>query len=383
VSNIAIEPQPIPPVDLTSERAELGEEFFEVAREVLGSNGYVLGPHVTKFEEDFAAYQHAKYGIGVGSGTDALVLALKAFGVGPGDGVVTSPFTFFASAGTIAWVGGTPQLCDVEEDTGLLDLEQAKAAITPSTKCLLPVHIYGQLADVRGFRALADEHGIPLLEDAAQAHGAERDGLRAGEVGDAAAFSFYPTKNLGAAGEGGAILCNSEELRAQLLRLRDHGSSAKYVHTEIGTNSRLQALQGAILNLKLPRLDGCNARRRATAAAYDAAFAKCDAVTPLAVRPNSSHAYHQYVVRVQGDVSRDRVLEGLHKSKISAALHYPRPVHAQAAADAWGYKLGDFPVAEKLCDEVLCLPVHPFLKQEQVERVIAEVIRLAEGPREV
>ncbi|MCL4139481.1 UNVERIFIED_CONTAM: hypothetical protein GTU68_050636, partial [Idotea baltica] len=297
--------------------------------------------------------------------------------------VLTSPFTFFASAGTIAWVGATPQLCDVEPDTGLMDLDKARAAMTSDTKCLLPVHIYGQLVDVRGFRALADEHNIPLLEDAAQAHGAERDGLRAGELGDAAAFSFYPTKNLGAAGEGGGILCNSDDLNARLLRLRDHGSSAKYVHTEIGTNSRLQALQGALLSLKLTKLDEWNARRRKTAATYDAAFAKSDAVTPLAVRPNSAHAYHQYVVRIHGDVSRDQVLEGLHKAKISAALHYPRPVHAQEAAAAWGYKQGDFPVAEKLCDEVLCLPVHPFLSEDQVQRVIQELLRHAEGPREL
>ncbi len=383
MSPTAIDPQPVPPVDLTAERAELGEAFFEISREVLGSNGYVLGPHVTKFEEDFAAYQRAKHGVGVGSGTDALILALKAFDIGPGDKVLTSPFTFFASAGTIAWVGATPQLCDVEADTGLMDLRKARAAMTPETKCLLPVHIYGQLADVRGFRALADEHGIPLLEDAAQAHGAERDGLRAGELGDAAAFSFYPTKNLGAAGEGGAILCNSDDLNGRLLRLRDHGSSAKYVHTEVGTNSRLQSLQGALLSLKLKKLDEWNGRRRATAAKYDAAFAACDAVTPLAVRPNSTHAYHQYVIRIHGDVSRDLVLEGLHKAKISAALHYPRPVHVQEAAATWGYKLGDFPVAEQLCDEVLCLPVHPFLCEEQIQRVIQEVIQQAQGPREV
>lgn len=379
----AIEHQPIPPVDLTAERAELGDGLFEAVRGVLESNAYVLGPHVTKFETDFARYQKARHCVGVGSGTDALILALKALHVSAGDSVLTSPFTFFASAGTIAWIGAKPQLCDVEADTGLLDLEQAKAAVGPSTRCILPVHLYGQLVDMRGFRALADLHGIPLLEDAAQAHGAARDGVRAGELGDASGFSFYPTKNLGAAGEGGAILCNSDEIKSALLRLRDHGSSEKYKHAEIGTNSRLQAIQGAVLNLKLPRLEGWNERRRATATKYSEGFAASDAVTPFALRPDSKHSFHQYAVRIHGDVPRDEVLAGLQARKIFAAVHYPAPVHVQEAARDWGYREGQFPAAEKLSREVLCLPVHPFLSQEQVERVIASVLELAGGPPEV
>jgi len=372
-------PTPIPPVDLVAERAEVGPALAQAVQRVLESGAYVLGPEVTKFESHFASYQRAKFGVGVASGTDALILALKGLGVEAGDGVVTSPFTFFASAGAVAWIGAKPQLADVDASTGLLDLEATAAAIDGTTRCLLPVHLYGQLVDMRGFRALADENKLTILEDAAQAHGAERDGLRAGELGDATAFSFYPTKNLGAAGEGGAILTNSEETRAKLLRLRDHGSSAKYVHTEIGTNSRLQALQAAVLNTKLPHLDGWNDRRRATAASYDAAFAGSDSVVPLITAPNSRPVYHQYAVRVVGEGLRERMLAGLAERKIAAALHYPSPVHFQEAAARWGYAPGAFPAAEALAREVLCLPVHPFLSPADVERVAQSVLELAAG----
>lgn len=370
---------PVPPVDLTAERAELGGALLEAIQRVLESNAYVLGPEVQRFEEEFATYQRARHAVGVASGTDALVVGLKALGLQPGQGVLTSPFTFFASAGAVAWSGARPQLCDVELDTGLLDLERAREAVDEHTRFLLPVHLYGQLVDVRGFRALADERDLVLFEDAAQAHGAERDGVRAGELGNAAAFSFYPTKNLGAAGEGGAVLCNDECILGALHRLRDHGSTAKYVHDEIGTNTRLQAMQAAVLSLKLPHLDGWNERRRRTAAAYDAAFAASDAVTPLVVRPGSTHVYHQYAVRVHGDVSRDKVLEGLHAQRIFAAVHYPRPVHIQKAAADWGYREGQFPAAEQLAREVLCLPVHPFLSEGDVERVCSTVRALAEA----
>lgn len=371
------EPRPIPPLDLAAERAALGPALPEAVQRVLESGTYVLGPEVERFEKDFASYQRAAHGVGLASGTDALILGLKALGVGPGDGVVTSPFTFFASAGSIAWIGARPQLADVELETALLDPEAARAACTQETRCLLPVHLYGQLADLRAFRALADENDLTLLEDAAQAHGAERDGLRAGEIGDAACFSFYPTKNLGAAGEGGGVVTRSDEVNAALRRLRDHGSAAKYVHAEIGTNSRLQAMQAAVLNVKLPHLDTWNDRRRATAARYDAAFAKSDALRPLAVAPGSTPVYHQYTLRVLEEGRRDSLQRELAERKIAAALHYPSPVHLQEAASDWGYAPGDFPNAERLAREVLCLPVHPFLTDEEVERVAATVLELA------
>jgi len=368
---------PIPPVDLVAERAQLGSALDEAVLETLHSGTYVLGPEVEAFERDFAQLQHAKHSLGVGSGTDALILALKALGVQAGDHVVTSPFTFFASAGSIAWIGAKPVLADIDPETGLMDVEAARAACDAQTTCVLPVHIYGQLVDLNAYRKLADEKGITLLEDAAQAHAAERDGLRAGEIGDAAAFSFYPTKNLGTAGEGGAILCKDHAILTTLQRLRDHGSSAKYQHAMIGTNSRLHAMHAAILNVKLPHLEGWNTKRREHAARYHELFAGSDVVKPLAIAPGSTHAFHQFGVRVSGDGARDRVLKGLHERKIFAAIHYPRPVHLQEAAADWGYGPGDFPHAEKLSAEILCLPIHPFLTPEQVERVASSVLELA------
>jgi dTDP-4-amino-4,6-dideoxygalactose transaminase len=367
---------PIAPVDLAAERAELGPALEEALVRTLRSGQYVLGPEVEALERDFANLHGARHGVGVGSGTDALIVGLKALGVQPGDGVVTSPFTFFASAGAIAWIGARPVLADVEAETALLDPARAAEAIDESTRCILPVHLYGQLADMRALRALADESDLTLLEDAAQAHGARRDGIAPAQLGDAAAFSFYPTKNLGAAGEGGMVLTNSEETDCRLRRLRDHGSGAKYVHEGIGTNTRLQAMQAAALNVKLPHLGAWNDRRRAVAARYDAGFEGSAAVRPLARACEQGHVFHQYTVRVD---ERDRAVESLRAAGIFSGVHYPLPVHLQEAARTWGYGPGDFPVAEALAREVLCLPIHPFLHPDQVERVIETLLGILEG----
>lgn len=364
-------PRPIQPVDLAAELAEVGPALEAAVLRVLRSGRYVLGPDVEAFEEEFAALHRTAHGVGVASGTDALLLALKVCGAGPGTNVVTSPFTFFASAGAIAWTGAAPKLVDIDPETALIEPAAAAAAIDARTVALLPVHLYGQLVDLRGFRQLADRHGIALIEDAAQAHGAERDGLRAGELGDAAAFSFYPTKNLGAAGDAGLILTRSEEWARHLRSLRDHGSRIKYEHDEVGTNSRLAALQAALLSAKLPHLPRWNARRRELAARYDGAFAG-QALVRTVRDTSGGHAYHQYAVRILGG-ARDAVLAKLRAQDISAAVHYPRPVHLQPAARGWGYGPGDLPHAEALAAEVLCLPVHPFLSNCEVDRV-AEVL---------
>ncbi|MBK7874384.1 MAG: DegT/DnrJ/EryC1/StrS family aminotransferase [Planctomycetes bacterium] len=372
--------RPIGPVDLAAERAALGPALEDAVLRVVRSGAYVLGPEVERFEQDFARHHRSPNpGVGVANGTDALIVALRALGVKAGDHVVTSPFTFFASAGAIAWIGAVPRLADVELDTALLDPRAAEAAIDARTTCVLPVHLYGQLADVRAFRALADHRRITVLEDAAQCHGAERDGYRAGELGDAAAFSFYPTKNLGACGEGGLVLSRRADVVARAKRLRDHGSPAKYQHAEIGTNSRLQGLQGAVLNVKLPHLDRWNARRRAIAARYDAAFADCAELTLVRAAPDATHVYHQYAVRVTGTVPRATVLEALQAQKIAAAVHYPTPVHFQEAARSWGYAPGAFPNAERLAREVVCLPVHPFLSDADVERVASATLAAVRG----
>jgi len=368
---------PIAAVDLAAERRELGPELDAAALRVLASGKFVLGPEVEGFERAFAAHHGARHGVGVASGTDALWLALLALGVQPGEHVITTPFTFFASAATIAWIGARPILADVDPATALLDPLAAERAIDARTTCLLPVHLYGQLADVRAFRALADRRGLRLLEDGAQAHGARRDGHACGALGDAGAFSFYVTKNLGAAGEGGMVLTQKAELAARLRRLRDHGSSAKYVHAELGTNSRLSALQAALLSVKLPHLERWNARRRTLAALYDAGFATSRTVVPLAVAPGSLHGYHQYTVRIRGGRARDEVQRELAEQGIAAGVHYPTPVHLQPAARAWGYGPGDFPHAEALAREVLCLPIHPFLAERDVERVVAVLLAAA------
>jgi dTDP-4-amino-4,6-dideoxygalactose transaminase len=369
---------PIAPVDLAAERAELGPALYEAVKRVLDSGKYVLGPEVEALERDFAKLHGVAYGVAVGTGTDALWLGLLALGVEPGDSVVTSPFTFFASAASIALIGAKVRLADVDYDTALLDPAKARAAIDRHTTAILPVHLYGQLADMRAFRALCDERKLALLEDGAQAHGSSRDGAFCGTLGDAGTFSFYVTKNLGAAGEGGMVLTQRADVATALRQLRDHGSPAKYVHTRIGTNSRLQALQAAILNVKLPHLERWNARRRALAARYDRNLAGLAAVAPLKLAPGVVHTYHQYTVRIRGERTRDQVLADLAAQQIFAGVHYPHPVHLQEAAKSWGYGPGDFPNAERLSREVLCLPVHPFLSDSDVERV-SEAVRAAAG----
>lgn len=369
--------RPVTPIDLAAERAELGSALEEALVRTLASGKYVLGPEVEAFEQAFAAHHGVPHGVGVATGTDALWLGLLALGVRPGDHVVTTPFTFFASAASIAWIGAKPVLADIDPRTALLDPVAAASAIDGRTTALLPVHLYGQLADMKAFRALADERGLRLLEDGAQAHGARRDGHACGALGDAGTFSFYVTKNLGAAGEGGLVATRSAEVAVALRQLRDHGSPRKYEHARLGTNSRLQALQAALLNVKLPHLERWNTRRRALAARYDAAFRGSATVVPLAVLPNTTHAYHQYAVRIRGGRTRDQVLEGLAARQIFAAVHYPSPVHLQAAARDWGYGPGDFPHAEALAREVLCLPIHPFLSDGDVDRVAESVLALA------
>ena len=366
----------ITPIDLAAERAELGPKLYEAVERVLDSGKYVLGPEVEALERDFAALHGIAHGVALASGTDALWLGLLALGIQPGDHVLTSPFTFFASAASIALIGARPTFADVDYDTGLLDPAKTRAAIDAKTTCILPVHLYGQLADMRAFRAMADRKQLALLEDGAQAHGSKRDGLACGALGDLGTFSFYVTKNLGAAGEGGMVLTRRADVAQALRQLRDHGSPAKYVHARIGTNSRLQALQAAILNVKLPHLERWNERRRAIAARYDAAFAGSSSVAPLKTEPGVVHTYHQYTVRIRSD--RERVVNVLAAQQIFAGVHYPSPVHLQEAARPWGYGPGDFPNAERLAREVLCLPVHPFLDDEDVERVAAAV-RAAAG----
>lgn len=370
--------KPLAPVDLAAERAALGPALEQKILEVLRSGQYILGPEVEKLERDFAALHGVPHGVGVANGTDALVIALRACGVQPGDHVVTSPFTFFASAGAIAWMGAKPVFADVELDTALLDPKLARRAIDAKTSAILPVHLYGQMADVRAFRALCDEKKLALVEDAAQSHVARRDGHFCGQLGDACAFSFYPTKNLGACGEGGLVITMREDVYQRAKRIREHGSPVRYTHVELGTNSRLQAFQAAALNVKLPHLAAWTARRNQIADRFDRAFRGSESVRPLARVPNASHVFHQYTVRVL-EVPRDEIVERLKERKIFVGVHYPAPVHLQEAARTWGFGPGDFPNAERLAREVICLPVHPFLTDADVDRIAESVLALSRG----
>ena len=365
------------PIDLAAERAALGPALHEAVIRTLDSGRYVLGPEVEALERDFAKMHGVAQGIGLATGTDALWLGLLALGVKAGDHVVTSPFTFFASAASIALIGAKPVLADVDYDTALIDPKKVEAAIDAKTTAILPVHLYGQLCDMRALRQIADARGLKILEDGAQAHGAKRDGYACGGVGDAGTFSFYVTKNLGAAGEGGMVLTNHDAVAKRLRELRDHGSPTKYVHEHIGTSSRLHGRQAAILNLQLPHLEKWNARRRELAARYDKLFAGSKTVVPMKLEKGATHCYHQYAVRVRGSRSRDEVMKLLAEQKIMTAVHYPTPVHVQAAAKPWGYKPGDFPNAERLAREVICLPIHPFLSNADVDRVAARLLDLS------
>jgi len=371
--------KPIAPIDLVAERAAVGPALEEAVLRVLRSGQYILGPEVEKLEKDFAALHGVAHGIGVANGTDAIVIALRAACVRPGDHVVTSPFTFFASAGAIAWMGAQPVFADVELATANLDATKVEAAITPKTTALLPVHLYGQMADMKAFRRIADAKKLALVEDGAQSHGASRDGVSCAQLGDACAFSFYPTKNLGACGEGGMILTRSDALAARARRIREHGSPVRYTHAELGTNSRLQGIPAATLNVKLPHLAAWNDRRRTLAARYDAAFRGCAEILPLERAKNAVHVYHQYSVRIRGPVGREAVIEALKGQKIALAVHYPSPVHLQEAARPWGFGPGDFPNAETLAREIVCLPIHPFLTDADVDRVAERLMSAAAG----
>jgi dTDP-4-amino-4,6-dideoxygalactose transaminase len=364
----------LPLVDLRAQHAPIEEELSAAIARVVAHARFVQGPEVTEFERAFAAFCGARHCVGTSSGTSAIELVLSAAGIGPGDEVVTTPFTFIATVAPIVSAGARPVLVDVDADTGLMRVDRAEAAITSRTAALLPVHLYGQTVDLDGFRTLADRHKLFLLEDAAQAHGARWRGHRAGSVGDAATFSFFPGKNLGAFGDAGCVTTNDQALAARVRKLRDHGRVDKYRHDTLGTNARLATLQAAVLLAKLPQLDAWNARRRRHAAAYDQAFSQLGAVEPIRVRAGALPVYHQYVVRVAG---RHRAQKALAQAGIETGIHYPLPVHRQPALA--GLVTGEFPAAERLAREVLSLPAFPELSDEQREWVIASVGAFAEG----
>jgi dTDP-4-amino-4,6-dideoxygalactose transaminase len=359
----------VPMVDLRIQYQELKAEILAAVEGVFDGMRLFLGPNVRAFEEEFAAYCRTRHAIGVGSGTDALILALRAWGVGPGDEVITVAHTFFADVEAIALVGATPVFVDVEPDTYTLDPVALAAAITPRTKAVIPVHLCGQPADMAPILQVARRHELFVLEDACQAHGASYHDQRVGCLGDAAAFSFYCSKNLGAYGEAGAITTNDEAFAAAVRRLRDHGSDRHYAHSEIGTNARLDELQAAILRVKLRRLDEWNGRRQAAAAAYDEALHGL--VRTPAVRADRTHVYHLYVIQSE---ARGVLQQHLAERGIASAVHYPIPSHLQPAARPWVDHGFSLPVTERLAARVLSLPMYPELAPEQIAYV-ADAVR--------
>ncbi len=362
-------------VDLAAQVAELQPALDLALSRVLRGGAFILGPEVRAFEIEAAAYLGVGFTTGCASGTDALHLALRAAGVGPGDEVITTPFSFIATAEAIVYTGARPVFVDIDPATFNITTEAVAAALSPRTRAILPVHLFGQPAEAQAMRALADHHGLTLIEDAAQAFGAElhcgeapgAPGTRkVGSIGHLACFSFYPSKNLGAFGDGGLVVTSDPALHARLRLLREHGHEGGYRHSVIGYNSRLDELQAAALRLKLPRLDGWNERRRQAAARYDAGLHALG-VTPPPVAPGRRHVYHQYTLR-SGD--RDRLRAALAAEGIASAVYYPIPIHRQASFAAHGDGR-HLPEAERAAAEVLSLPIHPHLQPADQDRVIA------------
>jgi dTDP-4-amino-4,6-dideoxygalactose transaminase len=365
---------PIPFVDLKRQYEAIRYEVHDAMQQVLDQCAFASGSAVAAFEAEFARYCGVRHCIGVNSGTSALHLALIACGVGPGDEVITVPMTFVATAWAISYVGARPVFVDIEPETYNMDISQVERAVTSRTRAVLPVHLYGQMVHVDPLLEICERHGLVFIEDAAQAHGATYYGRRAGSVGQVGCFSFYPGKNLGAYGEGGALTTNDDAIAARVRALRDHAQSARYRHEELGFNYRMDGIQGAVLGVKLRHLDSWNATRCQVAARYQEMLADTPLVHPYEAE-GRRHVWHLYVVR---SADRDRVQQALTAACIGTGLHYPIPVHLQPAYAHLGYRVGDFPVAEQMAQQCLSLPMYAELSEEEQEH-IAEMLKQATG----
>lgn len=362
----------IPLVDLKAQYNAHGEEIRAAVNAVMERGDYILGSDVSAFEADFAAFCGANFTVGVATGTDALQLGLLACGVGPGDEVITAPNSFVASAAAISFTGATPVFADIDPKTYGLDPRAVERAITCRTKGIVPVHLYGHPVDMDPLMALARKHGLRVVEDACQAHGAEYKGRRVGSIGDVAAFSFYPGKNLGAYGDGGAATTNDPDIANRLRMLRNYGQRQKYHHDFLAFNSRLDTMQAAILRVKLQYMNKWNASRRQAAAAYTRILEERGIATPY-VADYVDPVFHLYVIRTS---RRDEIVRDLNAQGIGAGVHYPIPIHLQKAYASLGYQPGNFPHAEAACREVLSLPLFPEITQEQIETVCEAVCSL-------
>jgi dTDP-4-amino-4,6-dideoxygalactose transaminase len=367
----------IPPFDIKQQYANLEAEISQAVLEVLASGRYIGGLAVEGFEQQFAAYHGVSECIACNSGTDALYLALRALDVGAGDEVITTPFTFIATAEVISAVGAKPVFVDIDFTTFNLDVEQVAAAITPQTKAIIPVHLFGQPVDMTALMAIAQSHNLAVIEDCAQATGASWAGKKVGSIGHIGCFSFYPTKNLGGCGDGGAITTNDSAIAAKMRVIREHGSKVRYIHEEIGINSRLDALQAVILQIKLGYLDTWNEKRRQIADYYYQFLSQVPGITPPQELLGGVGVWNQYTIRISGAERngetakyRDWVRNQLQEKGVGSMIYYPRPLHLQPVYENLGYQPGQLPISEQACHEVLSLPMYPELTQEQQEKVI-------------
>ncbi len=360
----------VPIIDLKAQLASMEGEIRAAIDSVLDDVGFSNGPATRRFEEDFAAYCGVEECVAVGSGTSALHLAMCSVGVGPGDEVISVSMSFVATAWPILYLGGRAVFVDIDPRSYTLDPERLEAAISPKTKAIVLVHLYGQCADMDPILAIANDRGIPVIEDCAHTPGAEYKGRRAGSMGTIGCFSFYPTKNLGAYGEAGAVTTNDDALAARARMLRDHGQTERYVHDRVGYNYRMDGIQGAILSAKLKHLDAWNDRRRALAAAYDERLGNCRVITPREVTPGK-HIYHLYVIR---DDDRSALAASLGRRGVATGLHYPIPIHLQGPFRGMGFDEGNLLVTEELARTCLSLPIYPELRDDQLEQVIEAIL---------
>jgi dTDP-4-amino-4,6-dideoxygalactose transaminase len=363
----------VPFLDVKAQYSSIKTEVDEAIQKVIESCAFAGGPFVEKFEKDFAAFCQCEYSAGVGNGTDALWLALLALGVKNGDEVITVPNTFIATAEAISYCGAKPVFIDVDKKTYTMNPELIEAAITPRTKAIIPVHLFGQTADMDPIIEIAKKHNLYLIEDACQAHGAEYKGRPAGSIGDAGCFSFYPGKNLGAFGEAGAITTNNKELYDKVKVIRDHGQKKKYYHEVVGWNARMDGIQGAVLSVKLKELSRRNDARKENAKQYNEMLSGLNGIIIPTEADYAKHVYHIYAIRCK---NRDAVMKSLEEKDIHCGIHYPVPVHLQDAYRFLGYKDGSLPVAENSAKEFLSLPMFPELSEAQISYVVDQIKKL-------
>lgn len=356
-------------VDLNRQYQEIKREVDETIKRVLNSSQFILGTECEEFEKEFAKFCGVKFAIGVGSGLSALELGMRALGIGPGDEVITPANSFIASASSISFTGAKPVLVDCREDTFNIDVEKAEKVITIKTKAIMPVHLFGQVADMDAVLKVAKKYKLYVVEDACQAHGASFKGKKAGSFGDVAAFSFYPGKNLGAYGDGGMVVTNNKKIAEKVRMLRNYGQKEKYKHLLLGWNSRLDNLQAAILRVKLRKLKDWNAKRLENVKAYNE-FLKNVPVKLPKIFPDYGHVFHLYVIRTK---EREKLAKRLWENGISTQMHYPIPIHLQPAYENLGYKNGDFPVTERLADEILSLPMFPQLRPSEINYICDQI----------